>query len=205
MLMLIVFVLPILIDNEKDNSLFLNYMFIALFFIGIFSAREKGFVIASMIMLTLHLALRAIRFGDNPYEFYTIERIVIILNLVLFIIINIRLLFRDQEVNAYRIIGAINVYLSVALVGAFGFELIQLFEGSSIQGNITFVGHDQDYKEFIYFSLTSISTVGFGDVYPVNMEAKMLSTFLSAIGIIYPAVVISKLISFSSSKTQKDL
>jgi hypothetical protein len=56
------------------------------------------------------------------------------------------------------------------------------------------VGGDGDYGHFIYFSLTTISTVGFGDLYPLNIQAKMLSVFLSMVGILYPAVVIAKLI-----------
>lgn len=200
MLLIIVFILPVLIDRETDNALFLNLMFIILFFIGIFSAREKVFVIASITMLTLHVLLRLVRFGDNPFEFYLLERIVVILNLTLFILINFRLLFRDDEVNAYRIIGAVNVYLSLALIGAFAMELIQLTTGNSIKGNIQLTGRDEDFGDYIYFSLVSLSTVGFGDVHPVNISSKMLSSFLSVVGILYPAVVIAKLVSFSTKK-----
>ncbi|WP_304517919.1 potassium channel family protein [Cecembia rubra] len=197
MLLIIVFILPVIID-KWENTFLLNFMFIALFFIGTFSAREKVFVISSMIMLSLHLGLRIIRFANNPYEFYDLERVVIILNLIHFMIINLRLLFRDEEVNAYRIIGAVNVYLCMALVGAFGMELIQLYSGSSIEGNIQLSGADQDFGDFMYFSLVSLSTVGFGDVHPVNTLAKMLSSFLSVVGILYPAVVIAKLVSYAS-------
>lgn len=198
MLLVIVFILPVLNDIQPDNSILLNAMFIALFIIGIFSARERVFVISSMIMISFHLGLRIIRFGDNPYEFYNLERIVIILNLVLFMVINLRLLFRDEEVNAYRIIGAVNVYLCMALVGAFGMELIHLYLGNSIEGNIELTGMDKDFGDFMYFSLVSLSTVGFGDVHPTNTIAKMLSSFLSVVGILYPAVVIAKLVSYAS-------
>jgi hypothetical protein len=116
--------------------------------------------------------------------------------LLLFIFINIRLLFRDNEVNTHRILGAINVYLSVALAGGFGFEIIHLIVGESIEGNIEIIGGDADYGNFIYYSLTNISTVGYGDMYAVNVQAKMLSVFLSFVGILYPAVIIAKLISF---------
>ncbi|MDX5477192.1 potassium channel family protein [Fontibacter flavus] len=200
MLLVIVFILPVLIDRETDNALFLNLMFIILFFIGIFSAREKVFVIASITMLTLHVSLRLVRFGDNPFEFYLLERIVVILNFALFMLINFRLLFRDDEVNAYRIIGAVNVYLSLALIGAFAMEVIQLTTGNSIEGNIQLTGRDEDFGDYIYFSLVSLSTVGFGDVHPVNISSKMLSSFLSVVGILYPAVVIAKLVSFSTKK-----
>lgn len=100
--------------------------------------------------------------------------------------------------NAHRIIGAINVYLSLALAGAFGFEIIHLVIGSSIGGSIDLVVGDEDYGSFIYFSLTSISTVVFGDLFPANIEAKMRSVFLSVVGMLYPAVVIAKLVSLKA-------
>ncbi|WP_373521755.1 potassium channel family protein [Aquiflexum sp.] len=200
MLLFTVFILPVMIDREGGTTIFLNMMFILLFSVGLFSAMEKGFLIAGISLVTLHLLLRLIRFTDNPYEFYLLERIVIILNLILLTVINIRLLFRDQEVNTYRVIGAVNVYLLLALAGAFGFEVIQLLTGNSIGGEIEISGMDVDFGDYMYFSLVSISTIGFGDLYPINMSSKMLSVFLSALGILYPAVVIAKLVSFATEK-----
>lgn len=200
MLLFTVFILPVMIDREGDTTIFLNIMFILLFVVGIFSAMERGFLIASISMITLHLLLRLIRFTDNPFEFYLLERIVIILNLILLAIINTKLLFRDQEVNTYRVVGAVNVYLLVALVGAFGFEVIHILTDNAIGGEVELTGKDEDFGDYIYFSLVSISTVGFGELYPVNMASKMLSVFLSALGILYPAVVIAKLVSFATEK-----
>jgi len=202
MLLFTVFVLPVMIEREGDTTVFLNIMFILLFFVGIFSAREKGFLIASISMVTMHLLLRLIRFTDIPYDFYLFERFVIILNLLLLIFINFRLLFRDQEVNTYRVVGAINVYLLVALAGAFGFEYIHILTGQSIGGDIELTGKDEDFGDFMYFSLVCTSTVGFGELYPVGITAKMLSVFLSVTGILYPAVVIAKLVSSVSFKNK---
>jgi hypothetical protein len=39
-----------------------------------------------------------------------------------------------------------------------------------------------------------LTTVGFGDYTPVNMLSKMLAVFLSTIGILYPTVVIARLV-----------
>ncbi|MCR9017480.1 potassium channel family protein [Aquiflexum gelatinilyticum] len=200
MLLFTVFFLPILIHHKEDSTYFLNTMFIMLFVIGMFSARERLFFTIAATLVVIHLVLRMIRFSDNPYEFYFEERIVILLNLLVFSIINFRLLFRNSEVNLYRVIGAINVYLLVALMGSFGFELMQLSNGNAISGDMTFEGRDRDFGNYIYFSLVSVTTVGFGDMLPVSIGAKMLSVFLSTFGILYPAVVIAKLVSSSPQR-----
>ncbi|EMS32612.1 hypothetical protein C943_00965 [Mariniradius saccharolyticus AK6] len=196
MLFATVFLLPVMIDNEQESTVFLNMMFVLLFFVGVFSSRERVFLVFSISLLSIHIVLKLIRFGNNPYEFYLLERIVILGNLLVFVIINFRLLFRDDQVNLYRVVGAVNVYLLVALVGAMGFEIIQLTHGQSIGGSVEFGGNEKDYVHYMYYSLVCITTVGFGDIFPINMPTKMLSVFLSALGILYPAVVIAKLVSF---------
>lgn len=195
-----VFVLPILIEYGHVNSIFVNLVFLFLFFTGIWSSNDRGLILITSALFLAQLSLRILRFSDWDFEFYLLERIVGILNMVVFILLNIRLLFRDSEINIYRVVGAINVYLLMAILGAFVFEIIHLLTGTSISGSPNLFGVDEDYAYYIYFSLVSLTTVGFGDLYPVQIMAKMLSVFLSTIGILYPAVVIARLVSGSQRK-----
>lgn len=190
-----VFVLPILIEYGHVHALFVNTVFLFLFFTGIWSSRYKLLVVLTTVLFMTQLGLRILRFSEYDFEFYLIERIVGVLNMVVFIFLNLRLLFRNHEVNIYRIIGAVNVYLLVAILGAFLFEIIFLTTGSGIGGEVVLEGIDKDFALYIYFSLVSLTTVGFGDLYPIQVMSKMLSVFLSTIGILYPAVVISRLVS----------
>ncbi|MEN2283002.1 potassium channel family protein [Algoriphagus sp. SE2] len=189
-----VFILPILIEYEHVHFVFVNTVFLFLFFTGIWSSRERILIFLTSGLFFTQLGLRLLRFSDFDFEFYLSERIVGILNMLVFIFLNIRLLFRDMEINIYRVIGAINVYLLVAILGAFVFETIQIITGSGIAGAAELRGVDEDYPQYIYFSLVSLTTVGFGDMYPTHIMAKMLSVFLSTVGILYPAVVIARLV-----------
>lgn len=201
-----VFILPILIEYGHVSLLFVNLVFIFLFFTGIWSSSNPYLIFLTTTLFILQLGLRILRFSDLPVEFYLWERIVGLMNMGVFIYVNLRLLFRNNEVNLYRVIGAINVYLLLAILGAFGFEVIHLILGSSISGvsdlsdrNIL-IGLDEDFSTYVYFSLVSLTTVGFGDFTPVNIMSKMLAVFLSTIGILYPAVVIAKLVGYSTNK-----
>lgn len=189
-----VFVLPILIDYGKVETIFVNSVFLFLYFTGIWSSRDKGLIILTSLLFFAQLGLRILRFSDLPVEFYLLERIVGIANMIVFILLNFKILFRDDQVNIYRVIGAINVYLLVAILGAFVLEIIQITAGHSISGDEALTGQDKDFVYYIYFSLVSLTTVGFGDFVPTQIMAKMLAVFLSTIGILYPAVVIAKLI-----------
>lgn len=198
-LLFTVFVLPILIEYGHVHALFVNTVFLFLFFTGIWSSRYKLLIVLTTLLFMTQLGLRILRFSDYEFEFYLFERIIGILNMLVFIFLNIRILFRNYEVNIYRVIGAVNVYLLVAILGAFLFEIIYLTTGSGIGGDVVLEGIDKDFALYIYFSLVSLTTVGFGDIYPIQVMSKMLSVFLSTIGILYPAVVIARLVSASKS------
>lgn len=200
MLVTAVFVLPIIMEVSGRGVLLFNILLLSVFFSGIFSTRSVPLMALSATLFSIHLALRIIRFGENPFSFFILENVIGIANALVFIYINLRLLFRDQIVNAYRVIGAVNVYLLFALMGALTLEIIQASTGSSIGGNVALTGTDEDYIYFIYFSLASLTTVGFGDIYAVGTPTKMLATFLSTLGILFPAIIIARLVGLSSSR-----
>jgi hypothetical protein len=197
MLVTAVFILPIIMELSSVGVLLFNILLLGVFFSGIFSTRSVWLIAISALLFTVHLALRLIRYGENPYSFFILENVIGIANALVFIFINFRLLFRDQSVNAYRIVGAINVYLLFALMGALTLEIIQAATGASIAGNVVLKGTEEDYVYFIYFSLTSLTTVGFGDIYAVGAPTKMLATFLSTVGILFPAIIIARLVGLS--------
>jgi hypothetical protein len=204
MLLAAVFVLPVIMEVGSHGVLLFNILLMCVFFSGIFSTRKAGLVSLSAILFGTHLALRIFRYGENPYAFFVEENVLAIANVLVFIFINLRLLFRDQSVNSYRIIGAVNVYLLLALMGALALEVIHALTGASIAGNLQLKGTDDDYVHFIYFSLAALTTVGFGDIYAVNTPAKMFATFLSTLGILFPAIVIARLVGLASAGRHKD-
>jgi hypothetical protein len=196
-----VFVLPVIMEVSGHGVLLFNVLLLSVFFSGIFSTRSVGLMSLSAILFGIHLTLRLIRFGENPYSFFVLENVIGIANALVFIFINLRLLFRDQIVNAYRIVGAVNVYLLLALMGALTLEVIHASTGVSLGGNVVLNGTDEDYVYFIYFSLASLTTVGFGDIFAVSTSAKMLATFLSTLGVLFPAIVIARLVGLASTRS----
>ncbi len=201
MLITAVFVLPVIMEISGHGVLLFNILLLGVFFSGMFSTRSRVLMSVAAILFATHLVLRVIRFGENPYSFFVLENIVGIANALVLIFINLQLLFRDQSVNTYRIIGAVNVYLLLALMGALTLEVIHAVTGASLGGNVVLSGKDDDYGHFIYFSLASLTTVGFGDIYAVSTAARMLATFLSTLGVLFPAIVIARLVGLASSRS----
>ncbi len=203
MLVFTLFILPVMIEEDLSFLPLLNIMMLAIFLVGILSASNYLLLILASVLFMVSLLLRLYHFYEDYQGFPLLESIFSCLNLVVFIITNFMLLFRDRKFNFYRIIGAVNVYFIIALLGAFSFYIIDMTTGESLSGNIKLKGDESDFTQYIYFSLTSLTTVGFGDIYPVNQAAKMLSTFLAALGILYPAAVVAGLFSLTSLKPEE--
>lgn len=197
MMIFTIFIMPTLLELELVGIQSFDLMLSVIFFVGIWSADNPLLILSSAAFFLLFLFAKFV----YPVEHSIFEMVVACLCMLLNILINFRLLFRDGNFNLERVLGAVNVYLLFALLGAFLFDLIYLAFGTSITGNVTITGGSIDFVHYIYFSMVSLTTVGFGDIFPANFAARMLSVALAAVGILYPAVVIAKLVSLGADKS----
>ena len=72
MLIAVVFVLPVVMEISGHGVLLFNILLLSVFFSGIFSTRSVGLIAVSATLFSIQLALRLIRFGDNPYSFFAL-------------------------------------------------------------------------------------------------------------------------------------
>jgi len=49
--------------------------------------------------------------------------------------------------------------------------------------------------ELLYFSLVTLSTVGYGDIVPLNGEVRMLAALEGVTGVLYVAITVALLVS----------
>ena len=190
-----IFVMPMLLEMFIQRAELLHLSLLAIFFAGIWSASNPIRFVLAIVLFTASLVVNAVIYYSPSPHLKALLWVSYTLNAMVFIATNLNLLFRDDRFNFHRVIGAINVYLLVGLTGAFLFELLHYTFGSSITGDLVLTTPDQNFADYIYYSMVSLTTVGYGDILPANAAARMLSVFLSTIGILYPAVVIAKLVS----------
>lgn len=87
---------------------------------------------------------------------------------------------------------AISVYLLLGMVWAALYCAMDAFHPGSIQMG----GHATDHQsELLYFSLITLSTIGYGDVVPVSGEARMLAALEGVTGVLYIAITVAILVS----------
>jgi hypothetical protein len=93
-----------------------------------------------------------------------------------------------------RIWGAIVLYMLVGVLWGLAYELVNIYIPAAYQG-IAQGDKPDDRWTWVYFSFTTLTTVGYGDITPVARAARSLSNLEALIGQLYPAVVLARLVS----------
>ena len=100
---------------------------------------------------------------------------------------------RPGPVNAHRIMGAVVVYLLLGLIWAQSYDLIeQLAPGSFAAIGSTSAA---EWSGFLYFSLVTLTTVGYGDISATGAIARSLATAEAVVGQLFPTILIARLVS----------
>jgi voltage-gated potassium channel Kch len=112
-------------------------------------------------------------------------------------VVVLRQVFREGPITMQRIMGAVVVYLLLALMWAHAYKLVELRRpGSFNSAGVSAVDHDFDPKtRLIYFSFTTLTTLGYGDITPVHPIARSLVMLEALIGQLFPVILIARLVS----------
>lgn len=100
---------------------------------------------------------------------------------------------RPSPVNRHRIMGSVVAYLLLGLIWAQSYDLVEeLAPGSVTPGGST---HNTEWSGFLYFSLVTLTTVGYGDITAIGPIARSLATAEAVIGHLFPTILIARLVA----------
>ena len=108
-----------------------------------------------------------------------------------------QVVFKARQVSRHQLLGAVVVYLNLALLfmGAFN-SVNRVFPGAFTNGTKVPV----QPNELVYFSLTTLTSTGYGDILPVHPAARSLANLESVIGQLFLAIFLARLVSQHSTE-----
>jgi drug/metabolite transporter superfamily protein YnfA len=104
------------------------------------------------------------------------------------------------RMSEYRIVGAVVLYLNFALLFTVLFRLIVERVPGSFSGMPAHFTRGTSLADLMYFSLTTLTTVGYGDITPINPVARSLCNLEGIIGQLYPAIILARMITLYTPK-----
>jgi hypothetical protein len=102
--------------------------------------------------------------------------------------------FGAGRVTYHHIMGAILLYLTIAVIFVALFTFVgsavpKAFSGLAVQDSPALASN------LIYFSFATLTTTGYGDIFPVHPIARSLCNLESIFGQLYPATLLARLVT----------
>jgi hypothetical protein len=105
-----------------------------------------------------------------------------------------RAVFAPGRVTHHHVMGAILLYLTVAVIFVALFTFVgtlipKAFSGLSIEDSPALASN------LVYFSFATLTTTGYGDIFPLHPIARSLCNLESIFGQLYPATLLARLVT----------
>ncbi len=198
-LLLLLFMQPFL-QGQAWQAAVLNFFFTGILIAGVYvvSFNQRQFVIALLLgipALTIgwaDLVMKEQSLGITPFLFGIPFYIFTILSILIYIL-------KAKRVTPDTFFGAISVYLLLGILFTSLFSMLETIAPGSVQLEPAVYGmRDITWTDLVYFSFTSLTTLGFGDVVPVTPHAQTLAYLEAATGVLYVALLIARLVGIYS-------
>jgi hypothetical protein len=104
----------------------------------------------------------------------------------------LRYVFGPEVMDADRLWGAAAMYLMIGILWCFFYALIGLGEQHtfSVRGTASTL----NLTDLLYFSFSTLTTIGFGDIVPVTRPGQVAAIVEGIIGQLFLAILIAKLV-----------
>jgi hypothetical protein len=108
------------------------------------------------------------------------------------IVLLLRYVFGPEVLDADRMWGAAAAYLMIGILWCFLFALVELEREQTflVRGTAS----NLELTELLYFSFSTLTTIGFGDIVPLSRGAQMVAVFEGIVGTLFLAILIAKLV-----------
>lgn len=109
---------------------------------------------------------------------------------VLFLLL--RYVFGPEVMDGDRLWGAASAYLMIGILWCFIYALVELEYSQTflVRGDPS----NLQLIELLYFSFSTLTTIGFGDIVPLSRGAQMAALFEGIVGTLFLAILIAKLV-----------
>ena len=121
-----------------------------------------------------------------------------ICGMAILVIMTLRHTFRPGPVSVHRVMGGVAAYLLIGVTWAFGYKLLIEERPAAIHFQSPFAGTPTgEPTRLLYFSFAALTSVNYGDAYPVDRVARSLAMAEALVGQLYPTVLIATLVGMS--------
>ncbi|MEE9369803.1 MAG: potassium channel family protein [Pontiella sp.] len=161
-------------------------------------SRTRRFFIGMMVFTLINLAIGSYELFSSmePHDFGTLVLVVRIAYFSVVFISIMRYVLDASPVTGDKICGAISAYLVMGIVWTFVYTLFYHLDASSFKIPEALLSSETVNSTWaIYFSFTTLTTLGYGDITPQTPGIQSYAIMEAACGQIFMAVIVARLIA----------
>jgi hypothetical protein len=203
LVVLIFIILPLRKAGVVGHFLF-DVIMVALMVSGALVIKQSRMVRAFVIAIALSSA--TLLWVSRLYPTLLLQQmssLLSIITMLLYVRIVLLVMFREGPVTWSRIQGGIAAYLFLGMAWAAAYQLVEQLHGGSFRFVSAPADIDQLTSSLIYFSFATLTTVGFGDITPLNPFARSLAIAEAVVGQLFPAILIGALVAMAMQPRSK--
>jgi hypothetical protein len=207
-LLFTLFILP-LTGERISTSILLNLVFSLVMLLGVYSLRRnrRMFWIGLLLMMPALIFRWMTYFVESQLAYGIAELSVSVFLFFTFLMIIVDIL-QEKNISLNTIYGGIVAYLFIALCFSSLYNGIHIFNNNAFlfNGALETIGKSidtQTFGDFTYYSLITLSTVGYGEITPYSDYARFSSALQGILGQLYLTIFLARLVGMHIAQYQK--
>ena len=181
-----VFIFPLM---QTESSLFGILLISAIIFLAAYDISRR--------LIFIGLIAVVIEVGTRTTDFISLNYLAVVTTnlFLIYIVGNVVLdMMRQRSVTLFTLLQAVNGYLLMGIM----FISLVVFCEHTFPGSYLLKGEES--MDLVYYTLVTLTTVGYGDITPQIPVAKSLSMIIAISGQFYIAVVVAIIVGKFASK-----
>jgi hypothetical protein len=203
-LVVLIFIIGPLREAGLPGRIFFDLFMTALMIFGALVVHQSRIATAVVtgIIVASGVVLAAGRIRPTLF-LHQLGSFLVIVTLLLYVRIVLLLMFRRGPVTWSRIQGGVCAYLLLGMAWASAFQFLEQIRPGSFHFDSVPADIDQLTSKLTYFSFSTLTTVGFGDVIPLLPFARSLAIAEAMVGQLFPAILIGALVAMAMQSRGK--
>jgi voltage-gated potassium channel len=193
-IVLVMFLGPMAFDYGMLSLVNLEILFLIILIASIFLHKHNTKLFKITVVSLILILINILIFDLDPSVFQYFLKLLII---GITIIELFKEILRTKIIDAHIISGAISIYILIGVFWYLLYMFLLMIDPDSFTFNLP---HTNKLSiDMLYFSFTTLTTLGYGDITPTSYTAKMWAMTEAMVGVMFLAVMIGRLISHFNS------
>jgi Ion channel len=192
LLVLVTYVLASVISNRGWAAVLLTTVMGATAVVALTSSHARpSFVRRALLFAVLAALFSIVSAATGGRHWLSAANFIDICLLAVAMAAVLRRVITADKVSSRTILGAISVYTSLGILFTWAYGLIDRIEGGGFFGQATGI----QGSDFLFFSYTTLTTTGYGDLVPAGQVGRMVSGLEMMLGQIFLVTLVAGLVS----------